>query len=369
MRKFKKLLLVSVITSTFLLGCGKEAEVIKSSDLGLDIKTEKVLETEPSVQKNEVNMDGKIRSQVTNLPIDEDLLDHRPISVVIPNDPSALPHYSISDIGVLYQFPVEGNISRLLGIVDDWQDLEKIGNIRSAREYFLFAGLEWDPIFCHFGNAVYADNILAAKGTDNVDALKSADDVYFRTTDRKRPQNAYFKGEGILNGIEDRGYSLKYTENHIPNHFTFANENQQVDLTDVNGSVDGSKIDLAGSFSIDKTYVEYDESTQEYLRHQYGKPHIDKANNQQLSFKNIIIQETKVLTLDASGYLAVGMHDNTRGGYFFTNGKGIPVTWEKPISNNFAPTKYYDESGEEITLNTGKTMIFIVNEDDTYSFE
>lgn len=373
MRKFKTFLLVATMTSVLLFGCGKEEETssIKPSDIGIDTTTEKLSETayEATNETESINMKGKIRSQVTNEPIDEDLLDQRPISVVFPNDPGTHPHYSISNAGVLYQFPVEGKISRLVGIIDDWQDLERIGNVRSTREYFLFAGLEWDPLYCHFGSAWYADKLLDTKGTDNINALKSAGDVYYRTSDRSAPQNAYFSGDSILNGVEDNNFSLNYTDNHIPDHFTFATEDNQVDLSDASDSVDGAKIDMSGSFPVDDVYVEYDKTTKEYLRFQYDSPHIDGVNDQQLSFKNIIIQEAEVLVIDDNGYLAVGMHDTTRGGYYFTNGKGIPITWEKPISNNFAPTKYYDESGTEITLNTGKTMIFVVDDESTYTFK
>ena len=62
------------------------------------------------------------------------------------------------------------------------------------------------------------------------------------------------------------------------------------------------------------------------------------------------------------GYLDV---DTTSGGkgMYITNGKAIPVTWSK--DSQTAPTRYFDENGEEITLNTGKTWICIIA--DTYA--
>ena len=38
----------------------------------------------------------------------------------------------------------------------------------------------------------------------------------------------------------------------------------------------------------------------------------------------------------------------------------IPVRWEK--TSDYGATKYYDLSGKEIELNTGKTYIAIVQE-------
>jgi len=38
----------------------------------------------------------------------------------------------------------------------------------------------------------------------------------------------------------------------------------------------------------------------------------------------------------------------------------IHVTWEK--TGDYAPTTYYDDAGNEVVLNTGKTMIFVIQE-------
>ena len=48
----------------------------------------------------------------------------------------------------------------------------------------------------------------------------------------------------------------------------------------------------------------------------------------------------------------------TLDGYYITNGKAIPVTWEK--NSELDITRYYDKDGNQITLNTGKTYIAFV---------
>lgn len=50
----------------------------------------------------------------------------------------------------------------------------------------------------------------------------------------------------------------------------------------------------------------------------------------------------------------------SEGEYYITGGKAIPVTWEK--TTDFGPTKYFDQDGNEINLNTGKTFICIIQE-------
>lgn len=365
MLKSNILLMATITSSLFLLGSTKDTLTSTTIITPEPNLTENV--SVPAQVSTVVNTaTNQIRSQLTNEWIDSALLNQRPIAVSIPNDPTAIPQYNITNAGVLYQFPVEGKISRMLGIMDEWQSLERIGNVRSAREYFVYAGLEWDPLFCHFGNPYFADAILAAPGTDNINGTKAHSDVFFRSTDRRAPQNAYLSANGIRNGAADKGYSLNYTANHVPNHFMFAPDQTEVDLSAIAGASPATHINLSTPYPVDKPYFIYDGISKEYKRFQYGDAHMDAANNQQLSFKNIIVQKTTVTAIDPNGYLSMAMLDTTKTGFYFTNGVAIPVTWAK--TGNFTPTKYYDASGNEIILNTGKTMICVIPDDSSFIY-
>ena len=92
---------------------------------------------------------------------------------------------------------------------------------------------------------------------------------------------------------------------------------------------------------------------------------IDAATGEQLTFKNILVQNTFHEEL-GEGYLAFQCHDTTRDGWFFTNGRGIHVNWEK--TSDYSATRYYDDNGDEIILNTGKTMICIIEDGDSFTF-
>ena len=76
------------------------------------------------------------------------------------------------------------------------------------------------------------------------------------------------------------------------------------------------------------------------------------------------MQNTYYEVRDDKGYLAFQCHDTTRDGWFFTNGKGIHVNWEK--TSDYGATRYYDDAGNEIELNTGKTMVCIVEDGDSF---
>ena len=81
-------------------------------------------------------------------------------------------------------------------------------------------------------------------------------------------------------------------------------------------------------------------------------------NDEQLSFSNIILQNTTGSERDSNGYMAFSCHDTTQDGWFISGGNAIPIKWKK--TSDFSPTKYYDLSGKEIELSTGKTMVCIL---------
>ena len=175
--------------------------------------------------------------------------------------------------------------------------------------------------------------------------------------------------EGANEAIDKLGISKTYRENYYnPDHFKFAAESNPNTLEQYSGALTVKKIDMSKCYPISKTYFEYNGEDGLFYRYEYGKPHVDAGfDNAQLAFKNILVQFAYHEVRDAKGYLSFQDHDTTRDGYFFTNGKGIHVNWKK--TGDYDPTKFYDDDGNEIELNTGKTMICIVEDGDTFGYE
>ena len=108
-----------------------------------------------SVPAEDVLAEETVASVYTNEPVSAAQAATRPIAVMMPTDAVAQPSYGISHAKILYEIMEEGNISRQLAVIDDWQGLSKIGNIRSCRAYYIPEATEWDPILVHFGGVVY----------------------------------------------------------------------------------------------------------------------------------------------------------------------------------------------------------------------
>jgi len=316
--------------------------------------------------------EGMVRSRLTNEWVDADVAATRPIAVMTPNESNAIPHYSLSKASIIYEANVEQSMTRMMAIYEDWQDLEKIGNIRSLRTYYAYWAFEWDAFIVHFGGPFFINDLIDVPTTEHIDGILGSDSAaFFRSTDRATPHNAYATGPGLASVIHQKGYSLSYRGLTDDHHFLFTSKSAQNTLNQYDTAAkNATYIDMSGCYPLTRCYFEYNEEDGLYYRSQHlslgtDGPHIDEVTGEQLSFKNILVQNIKCEEL-GEGYLAFQCHDTTRDGWFFTNGKGIHVTWEK--TSDYGATRYYDDYGNEIILNTGKTMICIVEEGSTFTF-
>lgn len=316
-----------------------------------------------------------IRSVYTNEVISQEQALTRPIAVMMPTDSVAQPSYGISHAKILYEIMEEGDISRQMAIIDDWQGLFKIGNIRSCRAYYIPEATEWDPILVHFGGVVYMKGRISLPDINNISGTYEygvggaapGAGVFFRTSDRKAPHNAYISGSGITKAAGQQGYSLTIRpEFYNAKHFTFAEGVNTLEQYGEAASI-ANTIDLSQIFPYTKSAFTYDPSTGLYKKTIHGKAHVDGTNGEQLAFANVIVQKTKWEKLDKKGYLSFQNLDNTEDGYYFTKGKVIHITWAKTAE--YSPTVYFDDNGNEIQLNEGKTYIAIAQNDRNVSFK
>lgn len=374
MKKLNLLLLAALSSALLLTACGKEEEpnVVQEATVA-EVETPAAQEETPVTEETDEDLppeEGMVRSPLTNEWVDAQTASLRPMAVMVPNDKGALPHYNLSNADILYECLVEGEITRLMAVYGDWTNLERVGNIRSCRDYFIYWAFEWDALYVHAGGPFYIDEVVGRKDTHNINALTAPSGVFYRTTDRSAPQNLYLDGADIYAEANRLGYPLTARADYIEsNHFQFASKSEPNTLEQYTDAAVAKKIDLANAYPTTKTWFEYNEEDGLYYRFQKtsGGAHMDQATGKQLAFKNVLVQFTYHEVRDAKGYLAFQCIDSTRDGWYFTNGKAIHVNWKK--TSDYAPTRYYDDNGNEIKLNTGKTMVCIVQDGDTFSFE
>lgn len=302
--------------------------------------------------------EGMVRSYLTGEPVAEEIGRRRPAAVMINNIQACLPQWGISHAGVIYEAPVEGGISRMMAIFEDYDNLERIGSVRSCRNYFIFYAAGFEALYVHYGQSAYAVPYLELPEVNNISGLAGyGEQVFYRTDDRNPPHNAYTSGAGIAEGIDICGYSEEYPEDY-QGYFQFAEAEEPVSLE--NGT--NASLVLPGGYDYNSPSFVYDPDSGKYLRYQFGEPQIDEENGEQLAVTNILIQNSAWEYYESGGYLNIHTDDPGTGKYI-TGGKAVDITWKK--TEPWGPTYYYDQEGNEITLNEGKTWICIVL--DTYA--
>ncbi len=383
MKKVQVALFAMTAAMVVLAGCGNNTTSVGGSDVDvIETQVSGVIETAPSAATTESSPvdvvddsvppeEGMVRSKITNEWIDEELYDRRPLAVMIPNESSAIPHYGLSEASVLYEVNVEGRMTRMMAIFEDYESIKKLGNIRSLRDYYVYWAFEWDAIICHFGTTVYCDTIMAQATTDNLNG-NVLSSPYFRSSDRKSPHNAYMDGSLVKEVLEQRKIELTDRGLADETHYNFATPSAPNTLTQYSYAEDATYINMTSCYPLTRCYFEYNPEDGLYYRSQYlsegtDGPHIDGANGEQLSFTNILIQSNEYAVRDQKGYLWFQTVDSGRDAWYITQGKLIKCTWEK--DSEFGATRYYDEAGNEITLNTGKTMVMIIEDGDTFDYE
>lgn len=341
-------LLLAASIGTLLFGCGK-SEDNKDTEASV-IETE---ENEAEVETEETK-DGKKRSYTTGEWVDESIASQRPVAVMIENTKMALPQYGINSADVVYEAPVEGSYTRLMGIFQDYSGFDRLGNVRSCRPYYCYFAMEFDAIYIHYGECIYAVDILNSDKIDNLDGIEGRVDslLFYRTDDRKKPHNAYITSDGITAAIEDKGYDTAYAENY-KGHYQFAADEERVTLE--NGE---DAVVVKPYYFYNKPWFVYNSEDGLYYRYQFDNPQVDALTNEQTAVSNIIYQYCDSSVIDTKyGYLDVNLTSGGKGKYF-TNGKMIDITWSKQSDSE--PTKYFDADGNEITLNQGKTWVCII---------
>lgn len=191
-----------------LSGCSRKAEKVAVTAAPT---TERVVvtteaETEPAESEPEsterVAVDGMIRSYLTGEMVPVEQGDRRPLAVMISNDKAAMPHYGMNNAGVIYEAPVEGGINRYMAIIEDYDDLERIGSVRSCRTYYTYFAKEFEAVYAHFGQSVFALPYL--ENVDNINGIEGLGGrAFYRTSDKKAPHNAYTSGERVKKAMEE----------------------------------------------------------------------------------------------------------------------------------------------------------------------
>ena len=369
MKKRSLVIGLMLMCSVAMTACGGDDKqpVSNNTEVSTQVNTEtQTEEVEVSVVTEiteEEIPEGKVMSDLTGEFIDEDIANQRPIAVMVDNEKTALPHYGLTKADVIYEMvnsEANDRVTRLMVMVKDWEAIEQLGNVRSARATNCMLAMEWNAILCHDGGPFYINDYIALPSLDNLSG------GFSRIPNGKAYEFTEYISKGeVAKRLDANNIETQYNNHYEGTHFTIANG---VDLVD---ATKATKVELP--FPHNASELEYSEEDQLYYYSEYGKPHVDPGNdNAQLCFKNVIIQEADMLThsvteasgkvnFDQNGYMFYQLENASGKGYYLVNGEMTEITWEK--GSLTSPTRYFDANGNDIVLNVGKTYIAIVPAD------
>lgn len=276
----------------------------------------------------------------------------RPYAVMINCHNGALPQAGLQNAYIVYELMVEGGITRMMALFKD-KDVSKIGSVRSARTQYLDYVYEHDAIYVHAGGAKDALNRISDEGISDIDV----DGVYgVRDKNLNRSwEHTLFTTTDLLNkGSKDKKFK---TETNTKNVLTY--QANPLDLTAYKNTKNANNVSIKYSDYRTSNYV-YDSKKQVYLRSMNNTKNVDLVTKEQYEVKNIIVYGVKYSNYTYNNYSLYQKIDNVGEGegYYITNGKAIPIIWEKSSKNTRTIYKV-KETGKELVLNDGNTYIQI----------
>ena len=336
------------------------------------------LPPEATTEAPETNEQGEIVTYVdplTGLRVTRDVSGVRPISLIFDNVSIAAPQSGISKMDILIEVMVEGGISRLVGITNDYLGadgkgtLDIYGPIRSTRPYMVSLSQAFGTLMVGAGGSPQGYETISKLGLNYIDGVNDryALQGFYRDVERYRSDgyehSLMVTGKGITDLAATNLYSISA---NTGNAFNFIEEGKLMYLSG------GAATHVILKYSLyQQVQLVYSSQTGNYYRYQHGDvPHLDAENGEQLNFRNVIIlfAQTDNIAGDTEGRLNIKT-TGTGDGYYISDGRYVPIRWSR--ASDTAELVITGMGGERLTINRGKTFISVVNSSlkDTSSVE
>lgn len=338
LKRFISIFLILCLTLSLFAGCAPKKESPQGTNQGSET---------PITQETGASEQTPIGDicPLTGLPIENSANNGLiPIAVMLDNEVSARPQSGLWAADIVYEMPVEGNITRYMAVFHH-AGAPKIGPVRSARPYFIDKALEFNAIYTHCGGSPQALKDIETLKVNAFNDLKGTP-CFWRAKDRKAPHNLYTSWEAM----RKVSAAQKLENSTAPRYFTF---NESFTAPEGN-TLNALTITYSKNYKVGYTY---DEKSQKYYRTINGAPLKDKDSGQEIATTNILIERVHDQVLDEKGRLAL---TNIGGdiGYYISGGKMVQIKWEK--TSRTGKTVYRDLNGNEIKINKGVTWIQVV---------
>ncbi len=359
MKNFKRagVLLLCLLMLVSMAGCKKKAEEPKEPEKKEEVvkKEEPKKTEEPEEPKEEIPANQNL---LTGLPdLTDGAIGKRPVAVMVNNVQDALPQYGVAKADVIFEIPVEGDVTRLMALYADYTTVPQICAVRSCRYYFPALSQGFDAFYVNWGIDDSISDYLEALNLDQYDGIANAGGLFGRDQDRLNQgysleHTGYFDGTRFAQVVQADGRRTDLADDKKGTAFQFNGLKEQLKPE---GS-DCSTVNI--NFGAATATFTYDEATKTYLKQINGNPQMDARENKQLAFTNVFVLETDISVRDDIGHKAIDWDGSMDAkGYYVSNGGVQKIFWNKEDNNENSYLRFYDEQGNELKINRGKSYI------------
>lgn len=351
----KRLIAVLLLVVLCLTACTPAYEIPYNSTEGTTETTE-----ETTVETTE-ETEAKVlyRHPLTGEPLEEPMTT-RPTAVVINNIKACMPQHGISQADIMYEIETEGGITRCLALFTDLSNVDKIGPIRSCRTYFNHLSATYDAPLIHCGGSVnglkgYYDNDSKLSSWTHIDQRFNGK-YFYRDQDRKKSGYAkehtlFTTGELLLDAQSAKKLDMVYES---PADYGLIFEDAPMLTGNAANTV------TVKFYGKKTTTMTYNTTSGLYEASQYKKDHIDGETGEVLTYRNVLVLQTKHWKEKEGSYSRSYYNLTGSGnGYFACDGKIVPIKWKhNKVTDNFS---YTLEDGTPLVLGVGRSYIGIIS--------
>ncbi len=259
----------------------------------------------------------------------------QPIGVVIDNSSRARPQSGLQRASTIYEFLVEGGITRFLAIYDRPAEEDfHIGPVRSLRPYLAEKITEYGGVVAHGGYSSRTADIIRNLDLKHLDSSH----LLWRDGSRSSPHNLYTNIEKLRDAVgkdeiqREPGTPLKKVE---VNYET------------------GEEINLDYR-SHNQVSYSYHSADEKYYRYINNQPHRD-LSEKQYSAQRVILQTALHQDVPNSDLVEIDISDGGEG-ILYEKGRKYPITWDV----KGGATHYYFEDGSRVDTTQGTTWVQII---------
>ena len=364
-----KLKKVMLLTAAFVLAgsraaCSHKDDTQQSQNETAQTEKSSQGETEDdqgAVQGSAVEPQEEIpanQNLLTGVPdLTDGAIGKRPVAVMVNNVSYAMPQYGVGQADIIFEIPVEGDATRFMALYGDYTQVPQICPIRSCRYYFPALSQGFDAFYVNWGIDDTMADYLEALNMDQIEGITNTGGLFGRDQDRLNQgysleHTGYFDGTKLVSYIESQGLRTDLNEDKKGPAFQFNGLEEQLKPE---GS-DCTSVQI--NFGAQSSQFTYDAENKVYLKQINGDAQVDGKTGEQLAFTNVFVLETDISVRDSVGHKEIDWDGGTDSvGYYVSNGGVQKITWSKDYNNESSYLRFYDESGQEISINRGKSYI------------